>query len=96
MFLAFDNQGIASFLGGVNYLFTSKQYIYNTGFNLYSVAMTLEDTIQHAGGVTALAKALGVTRAAIYQWQKGVMPQPAQRDKLKEITNGEFDFSCLY
>lgn len=35
--------------------------------------------VRHAGGISALAKALGVTPPTVHQWLKGQRPIPAER-----------------
>ena len=59
--------------------------------------MTLEEVIQQRGSVVSLAEALGVTRQAVYMWlSKKQVPNRGTIEKLREITDGEFDVSCLY
>ena len=43
----------------------------------------LDDMIDRAGGVTALARRLGLHRQAIYQWQAGGIP-PLRQSWLKD------------
>jgi hypothetical protein len=47
--------------------------------------MTKDEAIQHFGGAPALAKALGIERQAVYQWDK--VPEKQQL-RLEKITAG--------
>lgn len=59
--------------------------------------MRYDDIIKHFGGVTQAAKALGMTRQAVYNWRTQPIPYPRQlliqqvsRGRLK-ATNGATD-----
>ncbi|WP_455553961.1 Cro/CI family transcriptional regulator [Comamonas kerstersii] len=44
--------------------------------------------IKHVGGISALAKALGVTPPTVHQWLKGQRPIPAERcPAIERLTN---------
>lgn len=44
--------------------------------------------IKHVGGISALAKALGVTPPTVHQWLKGTRPIPAERcPAIERLTN---------
>lgn len=48
--------------------------------------MTKNEAIQHFGGVSALARALGINRWAIYQW--GDRPPEGRQYQLELMTGG--------
>lgn len=48
--------------------------------------MKTTDAIRHFGGATALSRALGIRREAIYQWGPEVPPRRAY--ELERITGG--------
>jgi hypothetical protein len=51
-----------------------------------AVRMSKEEAIKYFGGAPALAKALGIERQAVYQWDK--VPEKQQL-RLEKITNGD-------
>lgn len=50
----------------------------------------LEQVIDHFGDVLSLAKALGVSRPAIYQWRSSGAIPPMRALQIEIITNGQF------
>lgn len=49
--------------------------------------MTKQDALDHFGGATKLAAALGVSRPAIYQWGETI--PPLRQLQLQRITRGK-------
>ena len=48
----------------------------------------INTAVQHVGGISALAKALGVTPPTVHQWLKGQRPIPAERcPAIERLTN---------
>ncbi len=59
--------------------------------------MTLEDLIKEKGGASKLAKAIGVSRAAVYQWQAGISgPSSKHLVELHKLSKGRLDLGSLY
>lgn len=50
--------------------------------------MKTHDVIQHFGGVSKLAQALGISRKAVYQW--GEEPPEGRQYQIQLITSGTF------
>lgn len=49
---------------------------------------SINTAIKHVGGISALAKALGVTPPTVHQWLKGQRPIPAERcPAIERLTN---------
>lgn len=40
---------------------------------------SIRKAVEHAGGISALARGLGVTPPTVHQWLKGQRPIPAER-----------------
>ena len=59
--------------------------------------MTLEELITEAGGVSELAKSVGVSRTAVYQWAAGISgPSTKHLIALYKISDGRLDVGSLY
>jgi hypothetical protein len=54
--------------------------------------MLKEEAIKHFGNMARLAKAIGVTRQAVYQWQGPEVPELYQY-KLHHLTRGALPLS---
>lgn len=53
---------------------------------LDSLSMTTTQAIDYFGGVTSLARAIGIRRVAVYQW--GEYPPVGRQYQLEVLTNG--------
>ena len=59
--------------------------------------MTLEELITEAGGVSELAKSVGVSRTAVYQWVGGISgPSTKHLLDLYKISDGRLDVGSLH
>lgn len=54
--------------------------------------MQKSDAIEHFGNASKLAKALGLSRQAVYAWKDGEIPELYQY-KLHHMTGGELPLS---
>ena len=62
----------AIFTDSFHFLRFCKDGLTRYGKNAYHLTMDTQTAISKAGGVTALSKLLGISRAAIYQWGASV------------------------
>lgn len=56
------------------------------------VSMQKQEAIEHFGNANRLAKALGLTRQAVYAWKDGELPELYQY-KLHHLTDGKLPLS---
>lgn len=58
--------------------------------------MTLDDLLNETGGANELAKRLGVSRAAVYQWRAGVsLPSSKNLIELHRLSGGRLNLESL-
>ena len=59
--------------------------------------MTLTELIEETGGAAEVAKSVGVSRTAVYQWQAGITgPSSKHLVELHKLSKGRLDLGSLY